>query len=529
MSQVWNSMQTFMNKITDTVIQSMNYSSETYGKNVTTAIFILAGPFIYAAYKLLAMLMNHRRHRKVYIRDFQVFQADPSWYCSNTHTLKQCLNTGCFGASQMNFMRKLSKRNGVGPKVSVPPELFQSKREIEDARGEARAVIFPTVKKLLEKTGISSNQIDVIVTNCSLFSPTPSLSSMVVNEFKMKKDIHSFSLGGQGCSASPIGADIIQAFLQNKNMKYALLISTESIMQNFYLGQDNSMLLPNTLFRAGCSVVLFTNVNYKCKYEVKQIVRTHIGADTGAHKCIYSTIDKDGKPGVNLEKSIIANAGKALTNNATRVFAKALPLHLKIDYILQIIIKRVVWRFQTKVRKIQTTYPKPAAPKINKAIDHFCFHTGGRGVLDSMQEQFELADSQIAASRASLYRYGNTSSASIWYELAYHESVRSVNKGNKVWQVAFGSGFKCNSLVLKALRNIRHDRNIFDESEPEYTLDLSVFKKDLVDDEEMKINYEEVIAAQEKKRYEEEWELVKAKYMDKMIAEISAKQVCEIK
>jgi 3-ketoacyl-CoA synthase len=34
---------------------------------------------------------------------------------------------------------------------------------------------------------------------------------------------------------------------------------------------------------------------------------------------------------------------------------------------------------------------------------------------------FSLSEKKIAASRASLYRYGNTSSASIWYELAYHE------------------------------------------------------------------------------------------------------------
>ena len=109
------------------------------------------------------------------------------------------------------------------------------------------------------------------------------------------------------------------------------------------MGKNNSMLLPNTLFRAGASVVLFTNVNYKCKYEIKQIVRTHIGADNSAHKCIYATVDADGKPGVNLEKSIISNAAKAMNNNATRVFTKALPLYLKIDYILQIISIRAAW------------------------------------------------------------------------------------------------------------------------------------------------------------------------------------------
>jgi 3-ketoacyl-CoA synthase len=44
---------------------------------------------------------------------------------------------------------------------------------------------------------------------------------------------------------------------------------------------------------------------------------------------------------------------------------------------------------------------------------------------------FSLSEKKIEASRASLYRYGNTSSASIWYELAYHES-HGIKKGEIV-------------------------------------------------------------------------------------------------
>jgi 3-ketoacyl-CoA synthase len=40
------------------------------------------------------------------------------------------------------------------------------------------------------------------------------------------------------------------------------------------------------------------------------------------------------------------------------------------------------------------------------------------------------------------------------YVLAHIESKKGVKKGDKVWQIAFGSGFKCNSAVWKALRNV---------------------------------------------------------------------------
>ena len=38
--------------------------------------------------------------------------------------------------------------------------------------------------------------------------------------------------------------------------------------------------------------------------------------------------------------------------------------------------------------------------------------------------------------------------------LAYIESYKGVRKGDRVWQMGFGSGFKCNSAVWVANRRI---------------------------------------------------------------------------
>lgn len=41
------------------------------------------------------------------------------------------------------------------------------------------------------------------------------------------------------------------------------------------------------------------------------------------------------------------------------------------------------------------------------------------------------------------------------YVLAYMESFDGVRRGDRVWQMGFGSGFKCNSAVWRARRRIK--------------------------------------------------------------------------
>ena len=49
--------------------------------------------------------------------------------------------------------------------------------------------------------------------------------------------------------------------------------------------------------------------------------------------------------------------------------------------------------------------------------------------------------------------YGNTSSSSIWYEMNYIRNFGKLKVGERVLQVAFGSGFKCNSAVWLCINN----------------------------------------------------------------------------
>lgn len=56
--------------------------------------------------------------------------------------------------------------------------------------------------------------MDILIVNCSLFNPTPSLSAMIVNHFKFKSNVVSYNLSGMGCSAGVIAISLARELLQ---------------------------------------------------------------------------------------------------------------------------------------------------------------------------------------------------------------------------------------------------------------------------------------------------------------------------
>lgn len=94
-------------------------------------------------------------------------------------------------------------------------------------------------------------------------------------------------------------------------------------------------------------------------------------------------------------------------------------------------------------------------------------------MIDAIKENLKLKDWDVEASKTTLYRFGNTSSSSVWYELSYLEAKGKVKKGDKIWQLAFGSGFKCNSAVWKCISNLRPEKsNVWSEFILRYPMEV---------------------------------------------------------
>ncbi|PQP94280.1 3-ketoacyl-CoA synthase 4 [Prunus yedoensis var. nudiflora] len=355
------------------------------------------------------------RPRPVYLVDYACYRPPDHLKAPYHRFMEHSRLTQDFDDSSLEFQRKILERSGLGEETYVPEAMhyIPPRPSMAAAREEAEQVMYGALDNLFANTHVKPKDIGILVVNCSLFNPTPSLSAMIVN------------------NAGVIAADLAKDLLQIHRNTYAVVVSTENITQNWYFGNKKSMLIPNCLFRVGCSAVLLSNKSAdwrRAKYKLVHVVRTHRGADDKAFRCVYQEQDDKGKTGVSLSKDLMAIAGGALKTNITTL-------------------------------KLFNANVKPYIPDFKLAFDHFCIHAGGRAVIDELEKNLQLLPIHVEASRMTLHRFGNTSSSSIWYELAYMEAKGRIRKGNRVWQIAFGSGFKCNSAVWEALRNVKPSRN----------------------------------------------------------------------
>lgn len=386
------------------------------------------------------------RPRAVYLVDYACFRTASNCRVPFSTFLEHAKQVPVLNERSIRFMTKLLERSGLGEETCLPPAHHYIPPykycTIDAARGEVDLVVFSTLDDLFAKTGVSPGAIDIVVANCSLFCPTPSLVDMIINRYGLRSDVRSVHLSGMGCSAGLISVGLARNLLQvAPEGTHALVVSTETITPNYYVGSERAMLLPNCLFRIGGAAALLSNSPAKARFRLKHVVRTLTGAQDNAYTCVFQQEDDRGNVGINLNKDLMTIAGNALKANITAMGPLVLPASEQLLFALSFIARKV---FSGKF--------KPYIPDFRTAFDHFCIHAGGRAVIDELQKNLQLSPRHVEASRMTLHRFGNTSSSSLWYELAYVEAKGRMRRGDRVWMIGFGSGFKCNSAAWECIR-----------------------------------------------------------------------------
>lgn len=212
-----------------------------------------------------------------------------AWQVTKAEFIELIRRSGKFNEESLEFQERILRSSGIGDETYVPKCISSCEviKTMKQGRMEASEVMFGALDDLFEKTLINPKDVGIIVVNCSVFNPTPSLSSMIINHYKMRVNIMSFSLGGMGCSAGIISLELARDLLHANPHNYALVVSAEMVAYNWYPGQNRSMLIPNCFFRMGCSAVLLSNRlcdHSRAKYRLEHLVRTHKGFDDRAFR-----------------------------------------------------------------------------------------------------------------------------------------------------------------------------------------------------------------------------------------------------
>ncbi|KAL2480915.1 3-ketoacyl-CoA synthase 5 [Abeliophyllum distichum] len=351
-------------------------------------------------------------------------------------------------SESVDFMAKILTHSGQGEQTYLPPAIhyIPPKSGHPEAIQEVHMVLFPVLENLLNKTRISPADIDILIVNCSGFCPAPSLSSIIINKYCMREDIKSYNISGMGCSASVLAIDIAKNILETHKNSNAVILSTEILSTGWYPGKERPKMVINCMFRTGAAAILVTNkkeAKRTAKYQLLWSLRTLRAFDDKAYYSAFREEDSDGFTGVTLRRELLQVVGETLRSNISLLGLKVLPFTEIIRYVVSIIKKR----FMNKSTEIYV-------PNFKSVIQHFCLPSPGKPVIREIGKGLKLAERDMEPALMTLHRFGNQSSSSLWYELAYMEAKERVKKGDTVWQLGMGSGPKCNSQVWKCIRPI---------------------------------------------------------------------------
>eukprot|EP01018_Ginkgo_biloba_P038615 Gb_08307 [translate_table: standard] len=321
----------------------------------------------------------------------------------------------------LKFQVNVHSKSGLGQETYAPNSFFQENivSSMEEGWLEMHEAFAATLDRLFTDSGIRPSDIDILIVNVCCM----------------------------GCSAGIIAVDTAKHLLKVHKNSYEVVVSTENITINKYDGDDRTMMMTNCLFRVGGSGLLLSNKPRdarRAKMVLLHSVRVHVGTNDDAYNRIIQREDRDNVLGISLSTYLIEAAGLALKNNITKLVSRVLPISEQLYFVYNLLCIKI----------LKSKGVKPYVPNFKLAFEHFCIHPGGRAVINGIGKNLKLTDYDTEPALMTLHRFGNTSSSGLWYEVAYMEAKARVKKGDRIWQIALGSGFKCNSAVWKVMRDV---------------------------------------------------------------------------
>jgi alkylresorcinol/alkylpyrone synthase len=258
----------------------------------------------------------------------------------------------------------------------------------------------------LARAGISAPQIDaVIVSTCTGYL-CPGLSGYVSQRLSLRRDVLGYDLVGQGCAGALPNWQIASALLDSGRCEHVLSICVEVCSAAMYLDDDPGVLVSACLFGDGAGAAVLSR---RAPSAGRAVEWRHTASMT----------DPTQREALRFEH----RAG--LLRN---ILTPAVPA-LAARYAREVLLDA-----------LDTAALTPAD------IGTWIFHAGGRDVMLAIQKDFDLTPESLRYSSETLRRYGNLSSAFVFFVL--QAALADNAPGGWWWMSSFGAGFSCHGALL---------------------------------------------------------------------------------
>jgi len=272
--------------------------------------------------------------------------------------------------------------------------------------GHAPALASLAAQRALAGAGTDPREIDALLISTCTGYLCPGLTSYVGELLRLRPDVLTLDLVGQGCGAALPNLRAAEALLSGGRCHRVLSVCVEVCSAAFYLDDDIGVLISACLFGDGAAAVVLGDApNTQRRVEWKE---------SG------SRLEPGDRDALRFEQK-----GGMLRN----ILAPQVPTLAAVQ---------AGKLFDDTLARLHLSRSKVAG---------WIFHPGGRDVLHALRHGLNLTDHDLRWSEAVLREYGNMSSASVLFvlEAALSDSVPD----GLWWMCSFGAGFSCHGALLE--------------------------------------------------------------------------------
>jgi alkylresorcinol/alkylpyrone synthase len=259
----------------------------------------------------------------------------------------------------------------------------------------------------MQAAGLRSKDIDALIVSTCTGYLCPGLSGYVVERLQLRADVQAYDLVGQGCGAALPNMRLGEALLSSAQCRHVLSVCVEVSSAAIYLDNDPGVLISACLFGDGAGAAVLSS-------ETSSHARRICWRDS------ESLLDPSTRAALRFEQR------EGLLRNILTRAVPALAANYAEQVLEAVLCRRGIARAQ---------------------ISAWILHAGGRDVLQSLQERFGLAPTDLCYSAATLREYGNLSSAFVYFVL--QAALTDAAPGGWWWLGSFGAGFASHGALLE--------------------------------------------------------------------------------